>query len=238
MIFQEGKCILCNKRTNKDYWFCKECYHEIVKVSNNYLNWKHTDILKEYKQIQKKYQTDKNLTTNYKYYICNLYALAESIIINFTWKKSAIKYKVNIKFFFAIFSQFLVKETKTNNFNDEDYRNKFPKDHLCDDGHYVRSLSEMIIDNWLYNNNIVHAYEKSVFMKSNPDAIVLSDFYIPKGNVYIEFWGMENDEKYAKRKEIKINLYDENKINRIDLIEKDLKRLDDVLPRYLSKYIK
>ena len=232
MIFQEGKCILCNKRTNKDYWFCKECYHEIVKVSNNYLNWKHTDILKEYKQIQKKYQTDKNLTTNYKYYICNLYALAESIIINFN--KPLIE-NANADILNIIN---ICKETKTNNFNDEDYRNKFPKDHLCDDGHYVRSLSEMIIDNWLYNNNIVHAYEKSVFMKSNPDAIVLSDFYIPKGNVYIEFWGMENDEKYAKRKEIKINLYDENKINRIDLIEKDLKRLDDVLPRYLSKYIK
>lgn len=112
------------------------------------------------------------------------------------------------------------------------------KKHQCENGHYVRSLSEMLIDNCLYNHGYVHAYEKSVFMDSDPEAIVLSDFYLPQGNVYIEFWGLEDNEKYAKRKEEKIKLYDENHYNRIELNKKDIKRLNDILPRLLAKYIK
>ncbi|GAI86234.1 unnamed protein product, partial [marine sediment metagenome] len=92
-------------------------------------------------------------------------------------------------------------------FDDEDYRKQFQADLLCEDGHYVRSYSEMLIDNWLYNNRVIHAYEKSVFMATDPDAVVLSDFYIPDGDVYIEFWGLNDDEKYLKRKEMKQKLY-------------------------------
>lgn len=81
------------------------------------------------------------------------------------------------------------------NFNNKDYRKKWSKDYQCADGHYVRSLSEQSIDNWLYNNGYQHSYEKAVFMKTKPDAVVLSDFYLPKENIYIEFWGIENDEQ-------------------------------------------
>lgn len=232
MIWQNGKCILCNKETNKNYYFCKDCYHEILQIGKSYSNRNKEDIEKEYKEFQKKYKNDIHIIKNYKYYICNLYALAESYKINYN--KPLIN-EVN-KDISEIIN--ICQDAKLNNFNDIDYRNKWPKENLCEDGHYVRSLSEMIIDNWLYNNNIVHAYEKSVFLKSEPEAIILSDFYIPNGNVYIEFWGIGNDEKYIKRKQTKIKLYEENQINRIDLYEKDLKRLDDILPRYLSKYIK
>ena len=36
---------------------------------------------------------------------------------------------------------------------------------------------------------------------------VYCDFYIPTGKIYIEFWGLENDPKYAKRKEAKKAIY-------------------------------
>jgi len=102
----------------------------------------------------------------------------------------------------------------------------------------VRSYSELLIDNWLYNNGYVHAYEKSVFMMTEPDAVVLSDFYLPDGDVYIEFWGLNDDQRYLTRKEKKIQMYNDNKLKLISLEETDVKRLNDIMPRKLFEYIK
>lgn len=96
----------------------------------------------------------------------------------------------------------------------------------------------MLIDNWLYNKGIPHAYKVSVYMPKNPNKTVLCDFYLPQGNVYIEYWGLENEEQYEKRKAEKIAMYDKNKMNRIDLNENSIERLNDVLPKELGKYIK
>lgn len=38
------------------------------------------------------------------------------------------------------------------------FRDKFEAKHRAADGHYVRSKAEMLIDNWLYMSEIVHAY--------------------------------------------------------------------------------
>ena len=144
----------------------------------------------------------------------------------------------------TLYNQFKTKyQTQKNEriveeFNDRDYREQWPREYQCSDGHYVRSLSEKNIDDWLYNNGYLHAYEKSVYMDSQPDAIVISDFYLPKTNTYIEFWGIKNDERYEKRKAVKIKLYEENNLNRIDLNEQDIKRLDDIMPRLIAKYSK
>jgi len=60
-------------------------------------------------------------------------------------------------------------------------------------GHVVRSLSEKNIDDYLFRENIVHAYERPVNTRFGE---LISDFYIPAGAqqgshaVYIEFWGM------------------------------------------------
>lgn len=75
-------------------------------------------------------------------------------------------------------------------------------------------------------------------MESDPDAVVLSDFYIPEGNVYIEFWGLNDDQNYLERKEKKIQLYKENNLNMISLEENDIKRLNDLLPRKLHAFLK
>lgn len=123
-----------------------------------------------------------------------------------------------------------------NSFDDVDYRKQWAATHQCDDGHYVRSYSEMLIDNYLYNNKIVHAYEKSVFMRSDPEAVVLSDFYVPDGNVYIEFWGLNDDQKYLARKEKKLKMYNDNNLNLISLEESDVKRLNDIMPRKLFEF--
>ena len=114
-----------------------------------------------------------------------------------------------------------------------DYREKFEAKHRTLDGHYVRSRAEVIIDNLLYQYGLVHAYERKIIIG---DEEVLSDFYLPAGKVYIEFWGMEGDAKYSERKKKKIEFYKKNDIPLIELNDNDILSLDDHLPRKLKDY--
>lgn len=73
-------------------------------------------------------------------------------------------------------------------------------------------------------------------MESDPEAVALCDFYVTKGNVYIEFWGLNDDQTYLKRKEKKLKYYIDNNLNLFSLEENDVKRLNDIIPRKLHKY--
>ncbi|MCI5195785.1 MAG: glycerol kinase [Candidatus Electrothrix sp. AW5] len=112
------------------------------------------------------------------------------------------------------------------------FREKFEAKHRATDGHFVRSKAEMLIDNWLYMAEIVHAYERKLPVEEN----VYSDFYIPTGKVYIEYWGYENDEKYLARKKTKQEIYQKYGFNLIELEDKEVQNLDDILPRLLLKF--
>lgn len=112
------------------------------------------------------------------------------------------------------------------------FRDKFEAKHRSTDGHFVRSKAEMIIDNWLYMAEIVHAYERKLPIEED----VYSDFYIPTGKVYIEFWGFENNEKYLQRKKEKQDIYHKYGFNLIELTDDDVLNLDDILPRMLLKH--
>ncbi len=95
----------------------------------------------------------------------------------------------------------------------------------------------MIIDNLLYQYGIIHAYERKLPIEED----VYSDFYIPAWNgrpqwVYIEYWWLENDNKYLERKKRKIEIYNENELALIELNEWDIQNLDDVLPRKLLNF--
>ena len=122
---------------------------------------------------------------------------------------------------------------KLNPVISSDYREKYEAKHRTLDGHYVRSRAEVIIDNILYQYGLVHAYERKIFMG---DEEILSDFYLPDGKVYIEFWGLENDEKYLERKKKKIEFYKRNDIPLIELNDNDILNLDDHLPKKLKPY--
>ncbi len=119
-----------------------------------------------------------------------------------------------------------------NSFNSLGFREKFEAKHRATDGHFVRSKAEMLIDNWLYMAEIVHAYERKLPVEEN----VYSDFYIPTGKVYIEYWGYENDEKYLARKKTKQEIYQKYGFNLIELEDKEVQNLDDILPRLLLKF--
>jgi len=99
-------------------------------------------------------------------------------------------------------------QQEIGNTKDSKFREKFVAKHRATDGHMVRSKAEMLIHNWLYMAEIVHAYERKLPIEEE----IYCDFYIPTGKVYIEFWGLENDPRYAKRKEIKKKVFTKNMI--------------------------
>jgi len=125
-----------------------------------------------------------------------------------------------------------VEKPQTGEKKLESFREKFQAKHRSTDGHFVRSKAEMLIDNWLYMAEIVHAYERKLPIEEE----VYCDFYIPTGKVYIEFWGYDNDEKYLARKQKKQAIYQKYNFNLIELTDEEVQNLDDILPRMLIKF--
>ena len=119
-----------------------------------------------------------------------------------------------------------VQSTKTPDSTSIDSRRKYPAEYRCENGTYVRSISELCIANWLYANNIRFEYERAVFFeKSQKHAH--SDFYLPEHDVHIEYWGMSNDPTYESYKLWKEANYAENDIRYISLYHTDLKNFRD-----------
>jgi hypothetical protein len=112
------------------------------------------------------------------------------------------------------------------------FRQDLPGTYRTKDGHWVRSRAEVIIDDALYYYEIPHAYER----KLPVEEAVYSDFYLPQVKVYIEFWGMEEDPKYAERKKIKREIYQKYNLDWIELSDTHIRNLDDHLPRMLLQY--
>ncbi len=118
------------------------------------------------------------------------------------------------------------------------FRERFPAKYHATDGHMTRSKAEALIDNWLYMLEIAHAYERRLPINKE----VYSSFYIPHGKVYIEYSGCDTDESYGydknceRRKQEKLDIYKKYNLNLIELEDKDVQHLDDVLPKLLLKY--
>lgn len=249
-----GKCIICNRYAKNEHFFCKECYRKVSEMYDDMCD----DYDNEY-QIKNEYFSIKRLCINnnlskskLNYNLKKIYNLADIYFYIFDSNYLIDRIEDDIN---DIINQQLENDledindnynelenyhekSNNNSFDDNDYRKQWPNNIQCEDGHYVRSKAEKIIDDWLYHHDIVHAYEKSVYMKTNPSDVVLSDFYIPKIDVYIEYWGLKNNQDYENRKRYKIYLYEQNNYKRIDLDETHINRIDDVLPRFLGKYYK
>ncbi|MGF1722458.1 glycerol kinase [Vibrio kyushuensis] len=112
------------------------------------------------------------------------------------------------------------------------FRQKFEAKHRTLDGHYVCSIGELRIDNWLYMNGIPHAYQRQLPIEEN----LLSDFYLPTGNVYLQYWGTDlgrtDDNTISQTKAH----YEQHKFHLIELFPEDSGKLDEVLPRKLREF--
>lgn len=117
--------------------------------------------------------------------------------------------------------------------NELDFRLKWPAEFRCEDGHYVRSRNEALVDNWLYHHDVCHAYEKAVFSK-DAKITYCSDFFLPRYNLFIEIWGM-NDSAYETRRKRKTAFYRDNGYSLLEIFGDEIKNLDDILSKALRK---
>lgn len=88
------------------------------------------------------------------------------------------------------------------------------------DGHICDSISELLVDNWLYKNNIPH--ERDVFY---PNTRHKADWAIPaeRQKVFVEYFGLANDSpRYDRAVKEKIKLCRESKISLISIYPQDL----------------
>ena len=113
---------------------------------------------------------------------------------------------------------------------------------VCKDGHVVKSKSEREIDNYLFEHNIPHAYERELPYGPNATDILHPDFFLKDylgkdKHVYIEHWGYnENNIEYTKTKKFKLPIYKELGITLICTYEQtDIFQLDAILDRKLNK---
>ncbi|GAB1532576.1 MULTISPECIES: glycerol kinase [Brevibacillus] len=149
-----------------------------------------------------------------------------------TWPESILSNKRLIETFNQVNGEFLEEKEELLNEVDTSFREKFEAKHRTADGHFVRSKAEMLIDNWLYMSEIVHAYERKLPIEED----VYCDFYLPVGKVYIEYWGLENDPKYIARKKSKLEIYQKYGFNLIELTDTDIQNLDDIFPKKLLRF--
>lgn len=113
-------------------------------------------------------------------------------------------------------------------------RDKYEANHRAEDGHKVRSTHEMVIDNYFFNHNIRHVYEKLVFSKNTCDKCTC-DWYLPDYDVYVEYWGLDS-KKYNEEKIYKLNIYKENGLNFLQIEKDDLiNKFDDKITEFISK---
>lgn len=112
------------------------------------------------------------------------------------------------------------------------FRQKFEAKHRTLDGHYVRSKGELIIDNWLYMNGVVHAYDRQLPIEQD----VLSDFYLPTGKVYLQFWGDDSGTTPVKQQDKIRAIYQAHNFSLIEVVPEEIDKLDEVLPAKLKRY--
>ncbi len=132
-------------------------------------------------------------------------------------------------FISAYFVSIKYKKQRTN----KEKKVKIGK-YRCLDGHLVRSKGELIIDNYLFFLGISHVYEKVIILRGNN---VKCDWFLPKFNLYIEYWGYSG-EKYNKRKEEKLKLYHKEKIRLISIENWMFYDIYTNINRKLEKYMK
>lgn len=253
-------CKICKSKIDNKYEICKKCWDEKEKIKNARYHLKN-----EYYIIDQYYEFFLSNDTDSQSIAFNMIALSEildeknynQVLINNVYgdidlisnnhnivktleerykKTKDIDEKEIIKIRLSLL-EFEISHHECTNSYTEDYRKKYSAEHRCNDGHYVRSKNEQIIDNYLYRKKIFHEYEKPVYDKETKKQFALVDFFLPydKG-IYIEVFGKDT-KKYTETKEYKENMYSKNKLRLISIEIDDINHIEDKLDKELLEYI-
>ena len=107
-------------------------------------------------------------------------------------------------------------------------------DNSCEDGHIVKSSEEQQIDNYFYNHNIQHIYEKALPIKDQKQ--LHPDWFLPEKNIYIEHFGIIGSKNYENIVNYKMPIYKELGITLICTYSEDIKNLSEILENKLTNY--
>ena len=107
------------------------------------------------------------------------------------------------------------------------------KVYKCKDTHMVRSSGEVRIDDWLSDNGIEHKCEEKLPFSS----VLYCDWYLPKYDAYIEFWGSVHSKDDGAHRKYKEKLYKENGLTLVSIEDADLINLNDSLNHKLKRFV-
>lgn len=217
---EDTSCIICSE-PSKGKKLCYDCYKEAIERKDEFDKNQKVFELKDYY-----FNLKSNIyrIVNFEYVKDNSKKLiALAYLVNDIYKDSALLDRVYEDVDQIIKMKTPQKEQKITEITE---KSDSQKEMLLrtTDGHIVKSNGEVIIDDILYNNQIIHCYEKEVVEIPSTKRTIKSDFFVPVfGNkgIYIEYWGMETGE-YKKNKEEKKQLYDEYNIELFSVEKNDI----------------
>ena len=102
-------------------------------------------------------------------------------------------------------------------------------------GHMVRSRAEMMIANFLYENNLLFQYNNVATWADSDD--FKPSFFIPKLDVYIDHFQHDSVKDYQKMMRAKIKQYDKHRKKHLFLTSADEKNIEEAIKLKMKPYI-
>ena len=102
-------------------------------------------------------------------------------------------------------------------------------------GHMVRSRSEMMIANFLYENNLLFQYNTVATWADSDD--FKPSFFIPRLDVYIDHFQYDNVKDYQKMMRSKIKQYEKHRKKHLFLTSEDEKNIEETIKLKMKPYI-
>jgi len=230
----EYECLTCTEKILQGY-LCKDCYTKMHNIKNTLDKNMNNYEVRDYYYNFKNYIFNKSWSQNTGAYL-KLYAIAT--LANEIHKDNALIKRVTkdisdiTKNYEAhnASKEILDEEKEEKENSKRKDKQEIEKEKKVGylrslDGHFVKSDGERMVDDILYNADILHVYQKRVI--DITERIVTCDWFIPVINkstgIYIEYWGMENDIDYDDNKREKQELYAKHNLKLIEINPNDIK---------------
>lgn len=211
------KCIVCGANSNGRPQ-CPDCYDETKEYMDEIDKNSDVSKLREHYYHLKDYIFRLIPTKNLKNIKSNCNRLISIAIANHNFNKD---FALSERVYNDVSELIKNKQKWIEEQSEKEDKNIQPKEEIktteeptkyyfaiSEDGHALDSDMEVLIDNALYNKEILHCVHKPVTDICEKD--LKCDWFIPiksvNEGIYIEYWG-RNDKNYIERKNEKIRLY-------------------------------
>ena len=101
----------------------------------------------------------------------------------------------------------------------------------CLDGHAVDNAGEQVIDNWLYLQQLPHAFRHPI-----PGSDYHCSFFLPQRRVFIDYWGFDFSTGSLSEKMARQDFYKANGLRYIELGDDDLPQINEALRQKLLPF--